>query len=101
MSTRRDFPDHALACIANTLRSAFRYWIDDGSDTAFHEGLGFIHNVVLAFETSCPESLVPYDQFKKNATKTGASGFADLLRKALKEEDLKFWRPIVTHGTSP
>jgi hypothetical protein len=96
-STDRDFPEDALTRIADTLRLFF----GDGSDIVVEEALRGIHNVVRASTTSPPESLVPYDQFKKNATKNSASGFIDLLKEALKEEDLKFWRRFVTHGTSP
>ena len=98
-SSIRDFPNNKLTSIATKLRR--RGWNDEGSNTAFdNERLAIIHTVVES-SASSPESLVSVDQFLKNATKQSASGFINLLTKALKEKDLSFWRPVVTHGTSP
>ena len=75
----------------------------DDSDTTFNNVLSIIHRFVWSSTgtSSHPESLVCFNQFKKNITKKSASGFINLLRKVLQEEDWSFWHPIVTYGTSP
>jgi hypothetical protein len=96
-STDRVFPDDAVTRIADYLRS----WFDGGSDIVFVEELRGIHHLVRTSMTPPPETLVTLVQLKNNATKDSASGVNDLLKEALKEDDLKIWRRFVTHGTSP
>ncbi|KAF8271302.1 hypothetical protein EI94DRAFT_599301 [Lactarius quietus] len=94
--TGRNVPGDALTFIASTLGSLSKYWDDDNSDTAFISALSTIYGVVHASMPS-HQSLVNFDQFKKNAAKMGTSGFTDLLRKALGKTELSLWLPVVTH----
>ncbi|KAF8271312.1 hypothetical protein EI94DRAFT_1720892 [Lactarius quietus] len=95
--TGRHIPDDALTFIASTLGSLSKYWDDDNSDTAFIRALSTIYYDVVHASMPSHESLVNFDQFKKNAAKMGTSGFTDLLRKARGKTELSLWLPVVTH----
>jgi hypothetical protein len=105
-STGSHFPDDVLKALADSLRLLLTVWNDDGSDYAFtrNETLTVIYGSVGASLTLLPNpptSLVDLAQFKQNARKKSASGFANLLRKALQANDLSLWVPVVAHGASP
>jgi hypothetical protein len=97
-STGRHFADDAMTFIASILGTISQGW-DDTSDTALISHLGTMHDIVRVSMSSHP-SLVSFDQCINNATKMGASGFTDLLRKALRTKELSLWLPVVTHGAS-
>jgi hypothetical protein len=105
-STGSHFPDDVLTALANHLGFISIIWDDDGSDYAFTSDdiLTAIYSTVdasMRLLPSPPTSLVEFSQFKKNARKKSAFGFADLLRKALQAKDLRSWDPVVAHGASP
>jgi hypothetical protein len=106
-STGSHLPDNVLTTIANILVLISTTWNDDGSDYAFtsDEILTMIYSTVsggvLRLLPNPPTSLVEFTQFKKNARKKSASGFANLLRKALQADDLSLWDAVVAHGASP
>ena len=93
-STDRHFSDDALKKIAGSLGDPL--FIDPFSDGTLYVLYGYVRR--LATATS---AVIDFAQFKENVTKKSASGFADLLRKALGTKDLTLWRPVVTHGESP
>ncbi len=96
----RDFPDDALSSITEDLPPLAENWNDVG--TFDGEVLATIHTTIWnSAKRSRPKSLVRFDQFKRNATKKSASGFIDLLKKALKGGSKDLWRTVVTHGMSP
>jgi len=96
----RDFPDDALSSITEDLPQVVENWNDVGTFDA--EVLLTIYAAIWSSaKRSRPQSLVRFDQFKRNATKKSASGFIDLLKKALKGRSKDLWRTVVTHGMSP
>jgi hypothetical protein len=95
-STGRHFTDDALTLIASNIGTFLQLQDLDDDNFSRHT----IYNAIRASMPSQP-SLVSFDQCKKNATRMGASGFNDLLRKALPTKELSLWLPVVTHGASP
>jgi hypothetical protein len=78
---------------------------DNGSDAAFLDDdiLESTYFAIMGAISLMPQphsTPVTLDQFRKNA-KDSASGFSDLMRKALQGNDLNLWYPVVTHGTFP
>ena len=95
-STDRHFSDDTLKKIAGSLGDPL--FINDGSfsDGTLYVLYGYVRRLATA---ASPAN--DFAQFKENVTKKSASGFADLLRKALGTKDLTLWHPVVTHGESP
>jgi len=91
-SNGRQISNVALGNIASFLGTSF--WIQDGPDISANTLL-----CVFAFvqKFMIPSLVINFDQFRKNVTKKSASGFADLLRKALGVNDSNLWLPVVTH----
>ncbi|KAH9074735.1 hypothetical protein EDB83DRAFT_2312265 [Lactarius deliciosus] len=101
-STDRDISKAALSSIAKLVPMVLAEvnWQDNHTDTAFENLTDAIYGIVKTFtHISRPDAdnLVDMGQFKENVAKKHASGFVNLLRKALKENNLEFWHPIVTH----
>ena len=93
-STDRHFSDDALKKIAGSLGDPL--FIDPFSDGTPYVLYGYVRSLATA-----ASPVIDFAQFKENVTKDSASGFADLLRKALGTKDLTLWLPVVTHGESP
>ena len=100
----RDFPDDALSSIAEDLTEYLPQLVENWNDVGTFD-VGLLSAIYGAIWSSAkrsrPQSLVRFDQFKRNATKKSASGFIDLLKKALKGGSKDLWRTVVTHGMSP
>src|SRR5580698_8358295 len=93
-----NFSNDALETIISFLGSSQASFleIDDGPTISGH-----ILHAVYAVVSMTSSPIINWDQFEKNVTKKSASGFADLLRKALGTNDFTLWLPVVTHGVSP
>ena len=78
--------------LLSTLVHGMRYVYNDDPGI-----LSVIHNnIQTILETiSAPGSLVPRDVFLRNASRKQASGFLDLVKKAVREED---WKDVILHG---
>ena len=103
-STGRHFSDDTLKAIARDLARSLGHslWITDGPSIG-SDTLQFVYEVVRRSTTqlTTPIQIIDRDQYKRNVTKKSASGFTDLLIKALGSNDLTLWLPVVTHGESP
>ena len=103
-STDRHFSDDTLKATARELARSLGspLWITDSPSIADYTLL-FVHEAVYKSTTqsTTPIQVVDRDQYERNVTKKSASGFTDLLVKALGSEDLTLWLPVITHGASP
>ncbi|KAH9178657.1 hypothetical protein EDB89DRAFT_1927765 [Lactarius sanguifluus] len=98
--TGTDLITDELSSFAKALTSLIGWRKDD--DFSSDATLSVTYAAILLNLESRRGDLVDFGQFKENATKMSASSFTELLRKAIKNpNDLEFWRPVVTHGTSP